>query len=68
MKTKKALAKRMRVTRRGKMLVRYGGQNHFRAKTSRKKQLNKKGLRDPGSLLNLKTLHRYLPVSPTIKK
>ncbi len=41
-KTNKALLKRLKITRRGKVLVRKGGQIHFRAKKSRKKELSQK--------------------------
>jgi ribosomal protein L35 len=39
MKTKKALAKRMKVTKSGKLMARKPGFNHFNAKQSRTKQL-----------------------------
>lgn len=39
-KTKKALTKRLRVTKKGKILSRAPGFNHFNAKQSRRKQLN----------------------------
>jgi len=43
MKTKKALKKRFKVTKSGKILRRATGQNHFRAKKSgRKKQKDRK--------------------------
>ncbi|MCL5011110.1 MAG: 50S ribosomal protein L35 [Patescibacteria group bacterium] len=34
MKTRKALAKRFKITKSGKALRRVGGQNHYRAKKS----------------------------------
>lgn len=40
MKTNKALMKRVKVTRQGKILTRQGGQNHFRAKSRRRQQLS----------------------------
>jgi ribosomal protein L35 len=40
MKTNKALMKRIKVTRQGKILSRQGGQNHFRAKSRRRAQLS----------------------------
>ncbi|MFA5000997.1 MAG: 50S ribosomal protein L35 [Candidatus Paceibacterota bacterium] len=44
MKTNKSLAKRIRITKTGKMLVRSSGQNHFNAKESRSTQMkNKRG-------------------------
>ncbi|MFA6095358.1 MAG: bL35 family ribosomal protein [Candidatus Paceibacterota bacterium] len=44
MKTNKSYAKRLKVTRNGKILSRRAGQNHFNAKESRRKQLKKKGM------------------------
>jgi ribosomal protein L35 len=44
MKTNKAITKRLRVTRNGKVLSRTPGHNHFNAKSRRSKQLNKKGV------------------------
>lgn len=41
-KTKKALTKRLKVTKNGKILSRAPGFNHFNAKQSRSKQLNGK--------------------------
>jgi ribosomal protein L35 len=42
-KTNKSYAKRLRVTKKGKVLSRKPGQNHFNAKESRRKtQLSKK--------------------------
>lgn len=59
MKTNKSLEKRLKITRRGKVLARQSGQNHFKAKANRSKQLNQKKL----VLFNIKTktLNRYLP-------
>jgi ribosomal protein L35 len=42
MKTNKSYAKRLKVTKNGKIKSRKAGQNHFNAKASRKKQLDKK--------------------------
>jgi len=42
MKTNKSLAKRIRITKTGKMLVRSSGQNHFNAKERRSTQMNNK--------------------------
>lgn len=39
-KTNKSLAKRLKVTKKGKILARKPGFNHFNAKQSRTKQLN----------------------------
>ena len=42
MKTNKSFAKRLRVTKNGKIMSRKAGQDHFNAKERRRKQLNKK--------------------------
>lgn len=42
MKTNKSFTKRLRVTRRGKIIGRTAGQNHFNAKESRRSQMAKK--------------------------
>lgn len=42
MKTNKAYKKRVKVTKKGKVMHRKPGQNHFNAKESRSEQLNKK--------------------------
>jgi len=39
MKTKKAVAKRLKITKSGKLMARKPGFNHFNAKQSRTKQL-----------------------------
>lgn len=59
MKTNKSYTKRIRVTRRGKLLVRRGGQNHFNAKESRRAQLGAK--RNFGFVLKNKPASRFLP-------
>ena len=42
MKTNKSYAKRVKVTKNGKVMLRKPGINHFNAKESRSAQLNKK--------------------------
>ncbi len=42
MKTNKSYKKRLKMTKKGKILARKPGQNHFNAKESRTDQLNKK--------------------------
>ncbi|TSC59321.1 MAG: hypothetical protein G01um1014107_368 [Parcubacteria group bacterium Gr01-1014_107] len=42
MKTNKSYTKRLRITRRGKILARHTGQDHFRAKEKGRKQLGKR--------------------------
>jgi ribosomal protein L35 len=40
MKTNKSFTKRLKVTRKGKIVARKPGQNHFNAKESRSTQMN----------------------------
>lgn len=47
MKTNKSFAKRLKVTKSGKILSRATGQNHFNAKESRRSQLTKKNSKVP---------------------
>ena len=56
-KTRKSVSKRLKITRRGKFLTRKIGQNHFLAKQSRKRKLNKKRLVSVS--LTKKQLERY---------
>ena len=42
MKTNKSYSKRVKLTKNGKLKVRKAGQNHFNAKASRNRQLDKK--------------------------
>jgi len=42
MKTNKTVAKRIKLTKRGKVKVRAKGQDHFNAKEGRRRQLRKK--------------------------
>lgn len=58
MKTNKSYKKRLKLTRKGKVLGRKPGQNHFNAKESRSKQLNKK--RPSVVLMNNKDKSRFL--------
>lgn len=44
MKTNKSYSKRLKVTRKGKVLARKPGHNHFNAKASRTSQLAQKKL------------------------
>jgi len=44
MKTNKSYNKRLKVTKKGKILARKSGQNHFNAKESKSKKLAKKNL------------------------
>jgi len=57
-KTKKSFTKRLKVTKAGRALSRKTGQNHFRAKQKRSKQLTGKRLQDFG--ISKKSLTNYL--------
>ncbi len=46
MKTNKSYAKRLKVTKKGTVLARKPGQNHFNAKESRRSQQKKKRMND----------------------
>lgn len=58
-KTNKSYAKRLRVTKNGKVLARKPGQNHFNAKESGAKQGNR-GTMQAISIPNPKTRARFL--------
>ena len=58
-KTNKSLSKRLKLTKKGKVLARKPGHCHFNAKESRSKQLaQKRGL---NFQIKKKTLNRFLP-------
>ena len=59
MKTNKTYTKRLKVTRKGKILARKPGQNHFNAKAPRSTQLNHKGTADFN--MTAKQISRFLP-------
>lgn len=58
MKTNKSYAKRLKVTKNGKILARKAGQNHFNAKERRRAQLSKK--RSVPFTISNKAKSRYL--------
>jgi len=58
MKTNKSYTKRLKITKKGKVLARVPGQNHFNAKESRVKQLARK--RVVSFVMNRKTKSRFL--------
>jgi len=60
MKTRKSLAKRLRVTKRGKVLARKSGQNHFQAKKSGGEKLFQKRTVDFN--ITKKLLSKNIPV------
>lgn len=59
MKTNNSLAKRLKVTKNGKVLSRRPGKNHFNAKESRSKQLGVKKM--SSYQIKKSDLARYLP-------
>lgn len=59
MKTNKSFTKRLRVTKNGKVLARKPGGNHFNAKESRRKQLNRKGGQELA--MTTRDKRRFLP-------
>jgi ribosomal protein L35 len=58
-KTNKSYSSRLKITKDGRALRRKGGHNHFNAKKSGSKQMQKKGL----TTFNIKysDLKRYIP-------
>ncbi len=61
MKTNKSYTKRIRVTRKGKLVVRKSGQDHFNAKQSGAKR---SGKRRPVAInLTAKVRRRFLPAT-----
>jgi ribosomal protein L35 len=58
MKTNKSYAKRVKVTKNGKVLVRKAGINHFNAKESRSSQLDKRSRQ--GLFMSNKAKSRFL--------
>ena len=61
MKTNKSFEKRIKTTRRRKLLVRKSGKSHFKSKQRRRKQLQGRRLNEFD--LDNKGLSRYLPHS-----
>lgn len=61
MKTKKALLKRFKITKTGKILRRLSGQNHYRAKkTGERRRKGRKWI--PLAKSEVKKIKRYLQV------
>ena len=58
MKTNKSFTKRLKITRKGKLVARKPGQNHFNAKERRNKQLSTR--RTQALVLPEKVLQRYI--------
>lgn len=59
MKTNKSFTKRMRVTKKGKIIVKKPGLNHFNAKASSNKKMDKK--RSVNFVMTNKNRSRFLP-------
>jgi len=59
LKTNKSLKKRLKLTKKGKVLRRKPGQCHFNAKEKRSKQLEQKRMASID--IKKKTLNRFLP-------
>jgi ribosomal protein L35 len=59
MKTNKSWTKRIKVTKKGKLVARKPGQSHFNAKESGKTRLNKS--RTQNLKLSKKVTRRFLP-------
>lgn len=60
MKTTKAFTKRLKITRRGKLVARKPGQNHFNAKESRSKHMN--GQRSQNIQVSKQVRQRYISI------
>ena len=61
MKTNKSFTKRIKVTRRGKLLSRRPGQNHFNAKESRSGRMNRRRSQTIGAdIMTPKVMQRYI--------
>lgn len=58
MKTNKSFTKRIKITRRGKLVARKPGQNHFNAKEGRSRQMNQR--RSQLLSLTKKVSQRYI--------
>jgi ribosomal protein L35 len=59
MKVNKSYAKRIKVTRNGKLVARGQGQNHFNSKESRRGQMNKR--RSVAIVMTQEAKRRYFP-------
>jgi len=58
MKTNKSFTKRLKITRRGKVVARKPGQNHFNAKESRGSQMVRR--RSQNIVMTKKVSQRYI--------
>ena len=62
LKTRKSIAKRIKITKKGKVLKKKAGQDHFNARESGKVKRNKRRMTKI-SKANTKNLKRQLPYS-----
>ncbi|MFW0838100.1 MAG: large ribosomal subunit protein bL35 [Candidatus Komeilibacteria bacterium] len=62
LKTRKAVAKRIKVTKNNKLKIRAGGQDHFNARETGKKKRNKRRDKDLAKV-NHKNIRATLPYS-----
>jgi len=61
MKTNKSFTKRLKITRKGKIVARKPGQNHFNARASRPKQMAKGRSQQIGAqIMTTKVLQRII--------
>ena len=61
MKTNKSFSKRIKVTRRGKLVARKPGQNHFNAKEKRSTQMSGRRSQTLSSdIMTSKVMQRYI--------
>jgi len=68
LKTNKSFSKRIKVTRKGKVLSRKTGQNHFNAKASRTKQMKRRNTQDASNIRTRKELSSLMPLKKLAKK
>lgn len=61
MKTNKSYTKRLRVTRKGKIVSRVPGQDHFNAKEGRRRQMQRRRNVALAMVMNNKARARFLP-------
>ena len=61
MKTNKSFSKRLKITRKGKIVARKPGQNHFNAKESRSTQMGQRRSQDISRrTMTPKVMQRYI--------
>lgn len=65
MKTNKSFTKRIKITRKGKLVARKPGQNHFNAKESRNKQMGQR--RTQKLTFSAKVMQRYITTASPSK-